>query len=84
MPLITGLERGVPPKVEYIALRYWNIYIGVPLLNPSEGGYAGAGGLTAWGGGAREILNPWTPHPVEPLMGWAKPHTGGGPRPMYL
>jgi hypothetical protein len=35
----------------------------VPLCNPREGGCAGGGGQTAWGGGVRKTLKPWTPHP---------------------
>jgi hypothetical protein len=74
-----------------IALRYWYIYVGVPLHNPGEGSYVGAGDLTSWGhgetargGGARETLKPWTPHPGGTPNGSGRPDTGGGPRPMYL
>jgi hypothetical protein len=54
-------------------LRYWYIYKSVPLCNPSKGG-----------GGGQETLKPGCPSRVEPLMGWTKPHAGGGPKPMYL
>jgi hypothetical protein len=47
MALITMLERGMPPKIRCIALRYWYIYIGMPLCNPREGGCAGADDLIA-------------------------------------
>jgi hypothetical protein len=49
------------------------------------------GGLTAWGrgqttrgGGSQETLKPGCFTQVEPLMGWAKPHIGGGPGPNIL
>jgi hypothetical protein len=63
---------------------YWYIYIGVPLRNPREGDCVGDDSLTARGGGAKETLKLWMPTRVEPLMGQAKPHVGGGPEPMYL
>jgi hypothetical protein len=48
-----GLSVRASPHISDISAvwRYWYIYIGVPLHNPSQGGYAGMGGLTTWGCG---------------------------------
>jgi hypothetical protein len=63
------LERGVPSNFGAFVLRYWYIYIGVPMRNPREGGHAGqairpsgASDQTVRSGGVRETLKPWMPY----------------------
>jgi hypothetical protein len=66
LALITMLERGVLSNIGLLYIEVLvHIYIGVPLRNVREEGYAGAGGLIAWqrsqtarGDGTMETLKP--------------------------
>jgi hypothetical protein len=59
-------------RLDYIVLRYWYIYIGVPLRNTREGGCVGADGLAALG--ARSDRLRWrcqeNPKTLDVPPGW--------------
>jgi hypothetical protein len=81
----TMLERGVPVKLRCLYyLTEVHIYRGQPTRTLVQVCCIDAGGQSARGSALGETLIAYRCHHGGPLMGRARPHTGGGLGLMYL